>query len=308
MRKRQYVIFAESVGYSESKFVVITLSEERVGSDIIQNIVHPTHVPLEIETQSAHGRRHRYHRECRGFLRHSERPRETRQNRPVHVLKERDRLQVIVAAVFVGAPFAALTVIVQIQHARHGVETQSVDMVKLYPVSRTRDQERPDGTLAVVEHHRPPRFMLGFQRVVVFVRRGTVETVQPEFVLREMRQHEVEDDADALGMKAVHQIHEVVRRAEPRSRREKVAHLISPAHFERVFGNGHKFDVSVPHVLDVTHQPVRHFAVRKRVAVLVTRPRTQMDFVYIHRLIDTVSAVLGFHIRGVGPPETLYIE
>lgn len=74
VRKRQYIIFAVCVRQCERQFVVHFLPEKRIGLDIRQGIVHPTHIPLEIEAQPADVGRHRYHRIRRAFFRNRENP------------------------------------------------------------------------------------------------------------------------------------------------------------------------------------------------------------------------------------------
>ena len=51
----------------------------------------------------------------------------------VHALQERDRLQVLAAAVPVRDPLAGFARVVQVQHRRHGVHPQAVDVVLLDP-------------------------------------------------------------------------------------------------------------------------------------------------------------------------------
>src|SRR5208337_4797068 len=58
MRNRQDEIFGEGVEEPEGHLVVAPTPIDRVARHVFQRVVHPTHVPLEAETQTAEvGRR-----------------------------------------------------------------------------------------------------------------------------------------------------------------------------------------------------------------------------------------------------------
>ena len=52
MRKYQHEFLAVGIDHAESKFSVMVASKVWIVFDIIQIIVHETHIPLEIKTQS----------------------------------------------------------------------------------------------------------------------------------------------------------------------------------------------------------------------------------------------------------------
>jgi hypothetical protein len=59
----------------------------------------------------------------------------------VHLLEERDRLEVLPPAVLVGHPLAVLAGVVQVQHRGHPVDAKAVDVELLEPVQRVGHEE-----------------------------------------------------------------------------------------------------------------------------------------------------------------------
>ena len=53
VRKRQNVIFRERIHEREGDLVMHVLTEERVGRAVAQHVVHPAHVPLKVEAETA---------------------------------------------------------------------------------------------------------------------------------------------------------------------------------------------------------------------------------------------------------------
>ena len=107
---------------------------------------------------------------------------------------------------------------------------------------------------AVVEDQRAPLALLAFARVGVLVERGAVEERQPVRIFGEVRRHPVHDHADARLMAAIHEVHEIVGRAEARGGREVADHLVAPRTRERMLHDRQQLDVRVAHALHVLHQ------------------------------------------------------
>ena len=93
----------------------------------------------------------------------------------------------------------------------------------------------------------PQSLVLALARVGVLVERGAVEERQAVRVLGEMRRHPVHDHADARLVAAVHEVLEIVRRAEARRGREVADHLVAPGAGERMLHDGQQLDVRVAH-------------------------------------------------------------
>ena len=174
----------------------------------------------------------------------------------VRLLQERDRLEVLAAAVDVRDPLAVVARVVQVEHRGDGVDPQAVDVELLEPVQRVGDQEVADLVPAEVEDEGAPVRVLAAPRVAVLVERLAVEPGQRPLVLREVRGHPVEDHADAGLVQAVDEVPEVVGRPEARRRRVVGADLVAPGAAERVLGHRQELDVGEAEVADVAGQLV----------------------------------------------------
>ena len=64
----QNKVLAVSVQHGERQLTVIIFAEQRVAAHVVGEVVHPTHVPLEVKAQSALLRLPRDHGPCGGFL------------------------------------------------------------------------------------------------------------------------------------------------------------------------------------------------------------------------------------------------
>ena len=118
-----------------------------------------------------------------------------------------------------------------------------------------------------------------------------------------MGRHPIEEDADALLVQMVNEIHEVLRRSVATGRRKEAGGLIAPRAEERVLGDGHQFDVGETGPFDVIGQAGRNFAVRERTPVLLrhAHPRTQVYLVDGHRGGETLELATGLHPATVAP-------
>ena len=103
----------------------------------------------------------------------------------VELLQELDRVEVLAAAVPVRNPLARRARVVEVEHRRHGVHAQAVDVVLLEPEERVRQQEVADLVAAVVEDERAPVLVLALPRIGVLVERRAVEAREAVLVLRE---------------------------------------------------------------------------------------------------------------------------
>ncbi len=254
MGDRQDVVLAVRVHHRERHLVVVVLAVHRLVGEVLQRVVHPAHVPLQPETEPA----------AVGGLRHPAPSRRLLGDRHhaggapvhgrVHLLEERHGRQVLPAAVGVGLPLAVLARVVQVEHGRHRVHAQPVDVELLAPVHRVRHEEVAHLGAGEVELVGAPVRVLGAPRVPGLVQRVPVEPGQCPVVLREVRRHPVHDHADARPVAGVDEVPEVVRAAEPRGRRVEAGDLVAPGAVEGVLGDRHQLDVGEPEVLDVRRE------------------------------------------------------
>ena len=197
----------------------------------------------------------------------------------VHFLKELHRIQVFPPTVLVGQPFAVFAGIVEVQHGRHGIHPQAINVEFFQPVEGVGHQEVTHLVAAEVEHVGAPVFLLAPPPVGVLVDCPAVEPAQREIILREVGGHPVHDDANAFRMERVDKLTQFVGGAPTCGGGVVASDLITPRATERVFGNGEEFDVRVAHLLHIGHQ----FGGELLITQLVP-PRPQMHLVDAHGL------------------------
>ena len=107
--------------------------------------------------------------------------------RGVDLLQERDRLEVLAAAVHVRRPLAGLARVVEVEHRGDAVDPQAVGVELLEPVERVGDQEVADLLAPEVEDVGAPLRVPAALGVGVLVERGAVEVHQRPRVGGEVR-------------------------------------------------------------------------------------------------------------------------
>ena len=275
----QHIVLREGVDHGEGHIPVVELAEIGVHLQIVAQVVHPSHVPLQVKAQSPLLRRVGHQRPRRGLLRHHQGGAVDGKRRAVQRPQKLDSLQILPAAVPVGPPCAALPVVVQIQHGRHRVHPQAVDVVLPQPVGRGGQQEAAHLRLAEVEHPGTPAGVLPLQRVAVLVQAGAVKLDEAVAVLAEVGGHPVQDHTHPCLMQGVHQRHEIVGRTVAAGGGEVAGTLIAPAVVQRVLRHRQQLHKVVAHALDIGGQLLGQLPVAEAGAVLVASPRAQMHLV-----------------------------
>ena len=101
--------------------------------------MHPAHVPLMCESETAVFYRMRYLRPGRGLLGDEHRIRVFLADDAVQMLEELDSFKVLIAAVLVRD--ILLSSVVPVEHRRYGINTDTVEMVLVEPVYDVGDEE-----------------------------------------------------------------------------------------------------------------------------------------------------------------------
>ena len=252
--------------------------------------MHPAHVPLEAEAQAALGGGLGDALPRGRLLGDRDRSGHPLVDGGVHLLEELHGLEVLPAAVHVRRPLAGLAGVVEVEHRGDGVDAQPVDVELLEPVERVGDQEVADLAAPEVEDVRAPVGVLAAGRVRVLVERRAVEAGQRELVLREVRGHPVDQDADAGLVQPVDEVAEAVGVTEARRRREVRRDLVAPRAAERVLHHRHELDVGEVEVGQVADQVVGQLGVGVGAAAVVLLPRPEVHLVDRHRLAVRVPA------------------
>ena len=119
---RQDEIFGKSVVQPEGHLVVMVPPVDRVLLHVFERVVHPAHVPLVGETETALVDRARHARPGRRFLGIARGAVQVQLG--VEAAQEGDGLEILIAAEFVRHPLAFFARVIQIQHRRDGIDAQ----------------------------------------------------------------------------------------------------------------------------------------------------------------------------------------
>ena len=106
VRERQHELLGVLVQAAEGELVVVEAPMDRVLAEVLERVVHPAHVPLEAEADAAEVGRAGDAREGGRLLGDGDGAGEAAVDALVHLAQERDRLQVLAAAVDVRRPLA----------------------------------------------------------------------------------------------------------------------------------------------------------------------------------------------------------
>ena len=291
VRQRIDEVFAVFVHHRKRQLVVRSPTKEWIDPEIIQRVVHPPHVPLERETQPTfnNGMRHSWprgallgnHRHAAMQLVHG----------VVELLQKRYRIQVFSPAKLVAHPLPRLAPIVEIQHGRDGIDTQTIDVKLFNPEQRVGQQEVAHFVSAVVENQRAPLGMFAQSRILMFITRGSVKATQCPIVLGKMRGHPIQQHTNPCGMHRIDKESKIVWRTMARCWCVVATDLISPRSAKRMFQHRQQLNMRETKFLDMLGQTRRDFAIRQCPIVFFrnTRPRGQMHLVHQHRFARRIT-------------------
>ena len=252
--EHQHELLAVGIDHAEGQLPVMVGPEIGVVSDVAQIVVHEAHVPLQVEAQAVLFQCPCDPGEGGALLGDAQHARIALLHDGVQVLDHLDGLQVLLAAVHVGHPFAVLFPIVQIEHAGHRVHADAVRVELLHPEQGVGDQVIGDLGPAVVVDQCAPVGMAALSGIHMLVEAGAVKVGKPVGVPGEMGRNPVQDHADARLVELIHEIHEILRRAVPGRRRVVTDHLVSPGAVQGMLHDGHQLYVGVAHLLDIRNQ------------------------------------------------------
>ena len=308
--QRQDIILTGGVGDSECHLIVVEFSEIWIQFHVLQEIMHPAHVPLEGEAETSLFRRFCDTRPCSGLLSDHHGTGEMSGEDTVQMAEELDGFEVLVLAVLIRNPVSIAAAVIQVQHGRDGIYAETVNMEVLYPVEGVSDQEVFDLIFAVIEDLCAPVRVLALSRVRVFIERLTVEVGKSVGILREVGRNPVEDDTDPFFVEVVHKVHELFWSAVTGSRRVVAGNLIAPGTVVWMFRNSHEFYVGVAHLLYIISQLVGSFHICIVTFLLWTvflAPGTEMDLVDCHRGFHRISFFSCLHPGCVIPFEAVNV-
>src|SRR5258705_7482240 len=214
---------------------MIAGAEERICLEVFESVMHPPHIPLEIETQPT-GINWMTHGGPGGRLfRNHHRSRTNPVSNLIQLFQKGQCFQVLTAAKFVWEPLAFLAAIVQIKHRSHSIHPQSVDMKFLEPEERVSDKEVSDFVAAVIEDIGAPVGMLALARIEMFIERRPIKPGESKRILRKMRRDPIHDHADPPLVQVINQVTKIVGRTVTGRRSIIITNLVAPGWTIRMF-------------------------------------------------------------------------
>src|SRR5215469_1026314 len=292
MGERQDEVLEKRVVQAEKDLAVMMLAVDRIFADVFERVVHPSHVPLVAEPETAPIHRPRYHRPGGRLLRRRGRIGKSREQLRIEAAKQIDGVEVFASAVFVRHPAAFGPAVIEIQHGSDGIHAQPVDAVAIEPEQSAGRQEVCDFGAPTVVDERVPIEVASLLWIFMLVECRPVETAEAMGIVGEVSRYPVNDDAQALLVACIDQGGKVGWSAEATGGRKKSGRLIAPGSVERMFTDRQEFDMREPHVARVSRQFLRQLAVAQPTAAMLrmSPPRPEMDFIDRYRRTQGIDA------------------
>ena len=175
---------------------------------------------------------------------------------------------------------------IPVEHGRHAVEAETVEMELVEPVAAVRKQKMEHVRLAVVEAARIPGLVPALRSGVEILAVGAVEARKAvALVLDGMGMHEIHDHPQAHAMRRIHERLEVLGRAETRRRREEAGHVVAKAAVVRMLHDRHQLHGVVAGRLDARQRQVPKLGVGPHLALFLGHAHM--------RLVDERRAACG---------------
>ena len=286
---------------------MVILAEPGVQLQIVAHVVHPAHVPLEVEAKAADVGGAADHGPGGGFLGDHHDAGLHGKGHGVELPEEVDGLQVFVPAVLVGGPGPALAAVIEVEHGGHRVHPEAVDVALLQPEAGGGEEEALYLGPSVVEDPGAPGGVLPLVGVAVLIAAAAVELIEPVGVLAEVGGDPVQDNGDAVFVHVVYEPEEVLGGAVPGGGGEVAGALIAPGAVEGMLQHGQQLNGGIAHLLDVGGELFGHVLVIVKIPVGPLLPGAQVDLVDVQGgLVDLVLFLLGQE-SGVGPLEILNV-
>ena len=160
--------------------------------------------------------------------------------------------------------------VVPVEHGGDPVKAEAVQMVFAEPVFQVGEQEVEHLMLAVVEELGAPGRVIASGTVVKELPHGAVKEVDAlGHIAHGVGVDQVQHHPQSQLMGPVHQVLEVLRRAEPAGGREEVGHLIAEAGVVGVLHHRHQLDGVVATGADPGQRVVGKFPVAADLSLLL---------------------------------------
>ena len=147
----------------------------RITPEVGQGVVHPAHIPFEAKAQTAHVGWARDHRPSGALFGNRLHLGEILVDFAIELAQENNRINVLITAILIRNPLALFARIVEVEHARHSVYPQPINVVLIEPTEGRADQEAPHLVAPIVKDVAAPVGMVALARVGVLVEMRPIE-------------------------------------------------------------------------------------------------------------------------------------
>lgn len=153
---------------------------------------------------------------------------------------------------------------VDIEHARDAVETESVKLVLVHPKAQVAQQESHNFMVPVVEQSAVPQFMPAFTTTVEILVVSAVKLVQAiEDVLRRMAMDNIEKHDKAHAVCGVDELLQILRCSVAAASSKEIVDLVAETGIVGMLHDSHELDSVVAQRLDSRKHVLRELLVRR---------------------------------------------
>ena len=189
--KRQDIVFAVVITHGKRHGIMIIFAEIRVKLHILAKIMHPAHIPLKTESKTVFFHLARNLGPCGRLLRNGKKTRIRTVHHGIQMFKKFNRVKIFPAAVFIGHPLSRLLTVIQIQHGRHRINPDTVDMKLSDPVKNIGNQEIFGFCSSIIKNLGAPIRMLSNPRIGMLENTLSVKTAKSVGVSCKMSRYPV---------------------------------------------------------------------------------------------------------------------
>jgi hypothetical protein len=141
--------------------------------------------------------------------------------------------------------------VVSVQHARHSIETETVELVLLHPEAQIAKEEAQNFMATVVEQPAVPQLVSTLGTLVEVQVVAVIEHVEAiQYVLRRMTVHHIQQNCNAHTVGSIYQLLQIVWEAVPTACREEAIDLVSETGIVRMLHDCHQLDSVVSQMLN----------------------------------------------------------
>ncbi len=276
-RKQKSVIVI--VHHRKCQFVIALRAVFGTGAEIVQRVVHPTHIPFVIKSEPAFADRSCDAGVGGGIFRRKYGVGVELLKSPVHLADE-----------FYGSVVdASGRFALPVNDPADGIHADSVYMVLGEPVVGGGLKKTPYFAPGVHEIIASP-FADPHIVVWIFIKRSSIVAGKSIAVHRKMYRHEIQDYADVIQVTLVYEFHQFCRSAVAGGGTEKPGVLIAPGLVTGVFAKGHDLHVVVPVFFQIRNQNTGKLRISIPVIRLIGRfpEGAEMNLIDVHRSVPAV--------------------